>query len=401
MTTETALNTRDRWLIFLALLIIVVAPFTADSYTPSMPAIAEALRISADQTQLTMTLYLLGAAVSQLIYGPMSDHYGRKPIILSGLMITILGSAVCAYADSLLLLLAGRLIQGCGAGVCNALFRAVLRDSFSGPKMSQAGSYASMFYTVAFAGAPIIGGYITSYFGWHANFVFTMFFIIVIAILLAIFLPETHIQTDKSLTQLHRVTHNYLDLVMSPVFVGYSLISSLAFSGLVSYYTSAPFILQRLVGLTPIQFGWISLALAVGMFVGQFANAKWVVKKSVGKMLLLGLILMCISGFSMLIFGLFGILNTTVVVVPTILFCIASGFVFSNAMADAFHPFGHIAGSAGAMYGFIQIIGSSLVSMIVSHLHEESQLPLAYVYCGLGFTALSLFFLLKKDKNSA
>lgn len=393
---QSALDSHDRWLIFLALLIIIVTPFAADSYTPSMPAITKALSTSTDRMQLTMTLYLLGASLSQLIYGPLSDQYGRRPVILIGLIITVIGSMSCAISGSIFWLLMSRLIQGSGAGVCNALFRAVLRDSFSGPKMAQAGSYASMFYTVAYAGAPIIGGYIETYIGWRANFIFAALVMLAILLTLTAYLPETHLTLDKTATQFKNVVKNYFILLCSPVFIGYTCISSLAFSGLISYYTAAPFLLQNTVGLTAVQFGWLSLGLAMGMFVGQYLNARLVVIIGLSRMLLLGLLLMTFSGLFMMMFGLMGYLNTMVVIVPVVIFSIASGFVFANAMTEAFQSFAHIAGVAGAMYGFLQILGSSLTTILVSGLHERTQLPLASIYLGLGVSALVIYSLLSR-----
>lgn len=392
----TLLSSQERWLIFLALLIIIVTPFAADSYTSSMPAITRALGTTTDLMQLTMTLYLFGASLSQLVYGPLSDRYGRRPIILYGLMITVAGSISCAAAGSLTFLLLARFIQGAGAGVCNALFRAVLRDSFSGAKMAQAGSYASMFYTVAYAGAPMIGGYIETYFGWRANFIFAAAVMFAILTTLYAYFPETHLKLDSTATKFKDIRTNYMSLLRSPVFIGYTFISSLAFSGLVSYYTAAPFILQNVVGLTAVQFGWLSLGLAVGMFIGQYANAKLVVRIGVSRMLLYGLLLMTFSGFFMLLFGVMGILNTWVVIVPVIIFSIASGFVFANAMTNAFQLVGHIAGVAGAMYGFLQILGSSLTTILVSGLHERTQVPLASVYLGLGLAALIIYYCLSR-----
>lgn len=396
---QTKLTAQDKWLIFLTLLIIIATPFASDSFTPSLPAITRAFGSTADQMQLTMTLYLLGVAVSQLIYGPLSDRIGRRPIILIGLSIGIIGSLVCVFAVSTPMILLGRLIQGSGVGVTNALYRAFMKDSFAGEKMAVAGSYAGMFYSVAYAIAPILGGYIQAYFGWRANFIFVAFVLSVLLIVLFFYLPESNLQKNPAATQFKSMVKNYWDLLTSPIFVGFTLIASLAFSGMISYYTSAPFLLEDKVGVLPQQFGWLSIMLAGGLFLGQWLNAKVVIRFTATRMLFLGICIMTLSGLAMLIFGLCSILNVWVIVIPVFFFCIAGGLVFTNAMTLAFQGAGKIAGVAGAMYGFIQILGSSLTSFLLSILHEQTQVPLAWVYTGLGLVSIIIFYLAQRKIN--
>jgi DHA1 family 2-module integral membrane pump EmrD-like MFS transporter len=385
--TNTISRSGERLIIFLSLLIIVVTPFAADSYTPSLPAITKSLHSNTHYMQLTMAIYLLGVALSQLFYGPLSDSYGRRPIILIGLGITFLGSVLCAFATSLTFLLAARFIQGAGAGVCNALYRALLRDCFSGAKMAQAGSYASMFYTRAYSIAPILGGYIEFYYGWRMNFMCISLIILIIFLLLWCLLPETH-TTRTKVNTLKTIFHNYYTLLSSFTFISYTFISSLALSGLIAYYTVAPFLMQNVVGLTAVEFGWMSIGLAAGMFIGQYINARYVIKYGIYKMLHLGVAIMLLSGLIMLSLALHGVINIYSIIFPIGLFSVGAGLVFSNAMAAAFQAFGHIAGSGGAMYGFLQILGTSLTSLFVSTLHTANQLPLAIIFTSLGCVAL-------------
>lgn len=396
MKTREKSKFQERLIVFLSLLIVIITPMASDSYTPSLPAMARALGTSNDGMQLTMTTYLLGVSFSQLIYGPLSDRYGRRPIILAGLVITLIGSLLCAASNSLIFILLARLIQGSGAGVCNGLFRALMRDQFSGPKMSQVGSYAGMMYTIAFAGAPVIGGYIQTYFDWRSNFIFVALVVFAILVTLWSMLPETHHKKDIKATKLKNVLRNYFSLIISPTFVGYTVISSLAYSGFVAYYTAAPFILETEVGLSPKQFGWLSLGIAIGLFIGMFINIRLVVRLGVSFLLLVGIIIMFLSGCAMLITGMLNILNTTAIIVPVILFATASSFVFTNAMTNAFEEVGHIAGVAGGMYGCIQILGASLTSILVVKLSETTQVPLASILTGLSLFAIILYFVLPK-----
>lgn len=395
-----SLNKEDMYHIRLILLIIFVTPFTSDSYSPSLPAIAKALDISTNQTQLTMTLYLFGVAISQLFYGPLSDRFGRRIMILIGLFICLWGSIFCIFAFDLTFILFARFVQGAGAGVCNSVFRAILRDRFTGHKMAQAGSYVGMFYTLALAIAPPIGGYIQHSFGWRANFLFVTIVVLSIFLMLAFYLPESHLNKDPDAIRFKNILRNYFTLFTSPLFLGYAALSSIAFSGIIAYFTVGPFLLQNIVGLTPVQFGWVSIGIAVGICIGQYINIHLVTKLGTLFLLWLGMWIILFAGLSMLAFGFANIINVWVIMIPIISYTTAAGLVFSNANANAFDAFGHIAGIAGAVYGFLQIMGSTLTSILIAGLHERTQVPLAFVFTSLGLFGLAILYFISRNKKT-
>jgi len=394
-----SLNKNDMYNIKLIILIIIVTPFASDSYSPSLPAITQALHSTPNKIQLTMSLYLLGLALSQLFYGPLSDRFGRRIIILIGLVICMIGSLFCALSISLAFILAARFIQGAGAGVCNSVFRAILRDKFVGHKMAQAGAFVGLFYTLALAVAPIIGGYIQHYLGWRANFIFVTMVISSIFIILTIYLPESHLNKDPHALRFKNIFNNYFTLFTSPVFLGYATLSSISFSGIIAYFTVAPFLLQNIVGLNAVQFGWLSLGIACGICIGQYINIKLVLRLGTLSLLWIGLFTAFFAGLLMLAFALANIINAWVIMVPVILYTTAAGLVFSNANANAFHTFGHIAGIAGAVYGFLQILGSTLTSILLSTLHAHSQVPLAYIFTGLGLFGLIILYFISRTSR--
>lgn len=388
---KSSLTKNDYKYLFLAILITIATPFASDTYTPSLPFITEALDSTTDKLQYTMSFYFLAVAVSQLFYGPLSDRFGRRPVILIGLAITIVGSLLCAFAFSANTLILARFIQGAGVGVSNSLYRAVVRDKFLGAKMAVITSFAGMAYTVGFASAPVIGGYIQHFLGWRAVFIFVSLLITVIFLCLFKKLDETQANPDVSATKLINVWRNYKRLLHSFNFVGYAIVSGLAFSGIIAYYTSAPFLMEKILQLSPVAFGWLSVGLAVGLLLGQYLNALLVTRLGVTFLILVGLCVMLLSGFVMLLYGLWDVLNSAVIIIPVVVYCIASGLVFANAMANAFRTIGHGVGTAGAMYGFIQILCTAVTSALVALVHEQSQVPLASIFTGLAVLAL-LFF---------
>jgi len=390
----TALQKKELYIALIAGLIAIISPFSSDSYTPSLPVITHALGSTTNHMQLTMTLYVLGAAFAQLIYGPLSDRFGRKIIVIIGLSICVFGSFLCASATSANALILSRLVQGMGAGACNGLFRSIMRDSFSGARLAQVGSYIGIAYPVVYALAPILGAYVQHLWGWRESFMVAGGVLTVVLLLVLCLLPETHHSRDEFSLQPIKILKKYFSLLIHPIFMGYTLLASLTFSGFICYYTSAPFLLQELAGMSVVQFGWTSIFISIGIIVSQYLNSHFVMKKGIRGMMIYGIYAMMIAGVSMFIPACFHIINAWVIVGPSVIFSIATGFVFANAMAGAFEPFGHMAGIAGAMYGFLQMMGGVLTTFLLANVVEDSQMPLGIIFAALGFMAWLVFYLL-------
>ncbi|MCD6047468.1 MAG: bcr 1 [Gammaproteobacteria bacterium] len=370
-------------------LLASLTPFTLDGYTPSLPSIALVFHANEGLVQLTMSLFLLGSALTQLIYGPLSDRFGRKKIILIGISLCLFGSILCTLSKTILWLITARFIQGAGTGAANSLFRAVMRDVFGGNRMAQVASYLGMAFTVVLAAAPVLGGYFQVHFGWRASFIFMAALSAFDLIIIARFLPETNGNLSADSTRLSVIGKTYYSLLSHRNFVAYTLCSTIAFASLMTYYAIGPFLLQNDLKFTPIQFGYMSILIAGTTTIGQFINAKLVLEYGTEKMLRVGVYLMLLSGISMVAIFFLGIFSKIAIILPVLLISTAAGFVFSNAMAGAFYPFPHIAGMAGAMYGSLQILGSGASTLIASSF-LPSQASLAFTELALALCALGM-----------
>lgn len=399
ITADKAESSKTFIIVALILFVSALGPFASDSYLPSLPAMARELGSSASAMQLTITLYLLGVSLSQLVYGPLSDRYGRKPIILIGLSIAVLGSTLCVFAVSSFTLILARLIQGIGMGVTNSLFRAVMRDTFSGSRLAKIASYTGMIFSIAPAAAPIIGGYLQTNFGWEANFIFISALAGTSWLSIWYLLPETNVDLNPQATNLKIVFSNYLELLTNKKFIGFALCSSLAFAGAISYCAISPFLFQDVLGLTPVQYGWLAITITFGILCGQLTNSMFVQRLGINTMLKTGMYLMLASGSIMLLIGLLGILNVSVVMAPTFIFIFGISMIFPNAMAGAFTPFAKKAGSAGAVYGCLQMLSGFVATALVAGLHERTQNLLASIFVAFGLITLFLFETCIKEKE--
>lgn len=385
-------------ILYITLVFATFPQIAADIYIPSLPAIAAAFHTTASAVQLSVSTFMLGFALCHFVYGPWSDRNGRKSPLLTGIFISLLGAFVCLFAGSPLTLLIGRFLQGLGVGACSSIARTIMRDVFSGSELAKSGSKMGMLSAFILAISPTFGGYIQHYFSWRVVFLFLCIYSLFIFVLLLFYLPETNQDKNPHAMKMKVLVGNIITLSKSKIFMGYSLCSAIAYAGLVSYMTSSPFLLQVIVGITPVHFGWLMILTAMSLALGAFFNNHWVAKYGIAKMISVGNLLMIISGISMLLISLTGLINISAIVIPAIGFGMGAGLTFANAFAGAFHPFPKMAGTVGAYYGCLQVLGASVTSSLVALLHEKNQTPLALIFISLGLLSLlSLKFLATKE----
>ncbi|CAN5211497.1 multidrug effflux MFS transporter [soil metagenome] len=385
-------------IIFTLAAFCMLIPFGIDGYVPSLPAMTRELGGNIQIMQLTVSLYLLGNVLSQLLCGPISDKFGRRHIILTGLIIGILGCFICIMARGPYGVVLGRLVQGLGMGCCNALYRAVMRDIFSGARMAKMASYVSGIYTMAVALAPLCGGYIQTMLNWKANF--GLFIVLATLTLIGayLFLPETNHRLDSEAIRPHNILHNYRILLSSRTFMGHALCSSMLLAGIIAYFTTSPFLLQNILGLSAAQYGWISMLVALGLMIGNVVNSLLVIRFGIQHLIIVGIVMALLSGCLMLVLATLDILNVASIIVPILLFSIANGFIATNSTAGAFQAFPHIAGTAGALYGAIQIFVALITSLLVVGLDNNNQMPLALILLGIGISNMLIYWFMLNVK---
>lgn len=379
-------------LLFITLILSgTLGHITADFYTPSFPSIAKDFRTTPSMIQLTLSIFMFAFSLSHLVYGPLSDKIGRRSPLFMGYILNIIGCLICLIAPSIAVLCLGRFVQGIGVGACNSVGRTVTRDLLSGARLAQIGSLFGMGAALVTALAPTIGGYIQHYFNWRMTFLFLACYTLFILILVYRSLPETNKNLNEKALNIGVMLGNYKLLLTSKTFIGFTLCSSFAYSGLIAYMSFAPFLLQNIVGLNAVQFGWLAFVVAGSIFVSTFLNNFLVIKKGIITMMQVGNNFMIVAGVLMFSLGWLGFLNTLAIMVPVCLFSVGAGLTFANAFAGAFHPFPHMAGITGGLFGCLQVLSASLASFVMSLFHVTSQQPLAGIFITLGI--LSWIFL--------
>src|SRR5579885_2667431 len=186
-------------LFFVIILAVCLTQFASDIYAPSLPNIAESLNTDVDYAQWSMAIYMLGVALSILVYGPVSEGIGRKWPLVTGLWIMLAGTLVCWLAPNIDVLIWGRFVQGCGAGACAGLWRSIFRDVFTGEELAKVGSYFVIFITFIVPAAPAVGGALQQHFGWRSTFTFMLVYtaIALIAVIFGYKETNQHISRDR------------------------------------------------------------------------------------------------------------------------------------------------------------------------------------------------------------
>jgi DHA1 family bicyclomycin/chloramphenicol resistance-like MFS transporter len=354
--------------------LVAFGPLSTDLYLPSLPLLASVFATDAASVQLTLSVFLVGFAVSQLVYGPMSDRFGRRPVILGGVAVFVVASIACTFAQSIEQLIAARLFQALGACCGPVLGRAVVRDVYGRDGAARILAYMAMAVALGPAVGPVIGGMLTTAFGWRANFVLLLAFGAVILAAAALLLDETNAHRDPLALRPGRLAANYATLLRDRVYVGYVLCASFVYSGIFAFISGSSFVLIDGLGLTPELYGLSFGTAVIGYMTGSFAAGRLSVGFGTVRMVSLGTAVLMLGGLSGLAWALAGGPSVAAILVSMFVFLAGAGLTLPNTMAGAIGPFPAMAGLASALLGFIQMTMASVVGIVVGHFDGGSGL---------------------------
>ncbi len=283
-----AATARPKPSILLLVAMTGLGPFTMQILIPSLPVLALTLAVPYATIQLTLTLFLVGVALAQLVYGPLSDRYGRKPLLMGGLVIYLLGSVAAALAPSAAWLIAARVLQAVGGCAGLVLGRAIIRDSYPREKAAAVLGYVSTAMAVAPMLSPIIGSLLHEHFGWRATMLSCLAFGLPLLLAVRAWLPETLAQ-PAPLPGLGGMLGAYRTLLRIPVFRAYCGITACATSMFFAFAAGGPMVVVQGLGHPPTTYAIAMMLVSVGWSSGTFTAARLVGKLGTGRMLVLGL----------------------------------------------------------------------------------------------------------------
>ncbi len=368
-----------------------IGPLTTDMYLPSLPDIAAKLGASTAQVQLTISSYLVGFAVGQIVYGPVSDRHGRKPVLLAAVALYCTATLVCALSTSIEMLTAARFAQALGGSGGIVLARAIVRDLYSGARAGRELSLIGAVMALAPVFAPLLGGVLQTGIGWRSVFVTLLGAGFAGAAVVWPLMPETINQRAAEPISIRSMLNSYRVVARNPAYLAYLGLASTSFAGLFAWISGSSFVLQYLYGLTPFQFGVAFAVGSIGYMIGTTYAVRLVMRLGIDRTLGIGSAAMAAGGLGMMAAIMFGLSSAASVVLPMALYLGGMGMVLPQALAGAMTPFPERAGAASALLGFIQQCASALAGVVVGILLGQTAWPLVLMVAAMGCSSLLLW----------
>jgi len=362
---ESTLGSAPGWYVLGILsLLMGFGSISTDLYLPAMPAMGRALGAEAGLIELTISGYLIGFSLGQLLWGPISDCYGRRSSVSAGLIFFVIGSAGCAFAGTAQALIGWRIVQAIGACACVALSRAMVRDLYAGDRAAQMLSMLMTIMTIAPILGPLLGGQVVALAGWRAVF---CLLVIIGGLTLALLwtIPETLPSRRRKSESLGVALRHYRELLTHRHILGYALTGGFLYAGMFAYVAGTPSIYINYYQVTEQSYGFFWGIVIAGAAGANLINARLVVRHGHDRILILGAVLMALAAFTTAWAagtdwgGLWGLVLSLFVFISSV------GFIVANAVAGAMTRFPERAGAVSALVGAVHygsgIIGSSLV----------------------------------------
>lgn len=358
---------------------------------PALPATAKALGMSIGTSQLTITLYLIGLSIGQLLYGPVSDRFGRRPVLLAGLSLFTAASIVTALAPTAEILIGARILQSLGGCSGLVLGRAAVRDGATADKAAGQLALLTLVMAMVPAIAPAIGGYLTAYIHWRASYVLLAVFGGATLVACLLLMPET--LTSSGGSSGRSMVLAYIRLLRSPRFLGYAIGGACSTTAFYAFMSASPFIFEFILHQPTQRVGLYYLVLMLGVAVGSLGANRLAGRLAVRKALRIA------NGLGILGAALFAladaanVLSVATVVLPVSLFMVGAGMASPFALAGSVSVNPQAIGAASGMYGFIQMGYGMLCTIVVETWHPGAVYPVAAVLLGsalLGQTAMAV-----------
>ncbi len=377
---------------------LMLQPLSTDLYLASLPHLAGDFAVAPAAVQRTLTFFVVGFGCAQLISGPLSDRFGRRPVVLWGLGIYIVASVACALAPTLDALVAMRFVQAVGCCTAAVVARALIRDLYEPAEGAKTMAKASSLLALAPIFGPILGGYLQVGFGWRAAFVFHTFFCIALAAAAWRWLAETNLHRDLEATRPAKLVAVYRRLAGADSFWAWTLPGALSYAAIFAFISGSSFVLIDILGV-PTEFYGYGFAFGVtGYLSGTIVCRRLLARRGLAATLDVGAALSLASGLLFLALVLAGVAHWAVVVGCLFVTMFAHGINFPCAQTGAVAPFPREAGAAAGLLGFFTMVAGFVTGTWVGASHDGTLLPLALISAVIGMLLFASAQALRKKR---
>ncbi|MGE0744588.1 MAG: multidrug effflux MFS transporter [Rhodospirillales bacterium] len=370
--------------VFLGIVTLCVSLSAAstDIFLPSLPSIVTALGATPGSAQLTLSVFTYAYAFSQLIYGPLTDRFGRRPVLLVAMGIYVGASVGATVSTSIAMLIAIRAIQALGACAGPVAGRAMVRDAYEVTEAARALAFVAMAFSLTPICAPILGGFLETWFGWRAAFAFMGIVGTIVFLLVLLVLPETNRQRNRHALEPAVMLRNYRAILGSRKFLRYGASGMFSSATVFAFISGSPFVFIDVLHLEPAMYGpmfsMVALGYASGAYTASRLTRRWGIDGAIARGSAVG-----VCG-GLLLLGLLvaGVKHPLAVSVPMMVALYGNGLMMPNLQAGAIGPFPQMAGAASAMLGFLQMMGAASMGVVVGQSFDGTAYPMTLAILG-------------------
>ena len=356
--------------------------------TPSITIIKADFNLTSDIVQLTLTVFIIAAGIGQLVFGFLSDRYGRRPILLTGSFLFVASSITSVLSPNILFLLIMRAVQGLGAAACMSMARVIINDSFNKTEAAEKLSLITAIMVIFPLISLILGGFIAQTIGWVGTMYVFFIFGLIILTGSVYNISETKIEKINNLN-FSKITNSFLDVLKNTKFLNFTFIGSIQTGVFFSSFGFMPYEFARL-GVSPLEFGfWLSFT-GIGYFLGNILNRNYASKYGIEALIIFGSFFSFLSYFSMLILNLNAFTHPLYISIPLIIFGLGNGFTVANCIIGGVSTTGNNSGTATGIAGALQMSSGGVIGSIIISFGGDKN----FVVCLLFVISLCLFALI-------
>src|SRR3990167_3823566 len=381
-------HAKTQWIVWTLLCLMPIIGLCIDLVAPSLPAIAQSFHVTSADAKNTISIYLLGFALGNFLFGFLIDAYGRQTIIRANLLGFVIASMLPILFHHFDILFLSRFLQGITIGAVSVTLRSICADVLSSEQLTKLGPWFGTMWGIGPVFGPVLGGYFQMYWGWEAGFYFFTLIGAIAFIAILIVVPETHFNQHP--LSFSRIRVNLSEVLKNPMFLGIIALMGLSYSTLIVFNVSGPFLIQTTLNHTPVFFGHLAFFLGVvfvlATFFGRYLISKYVIEKIWKTGIHLSLLVSLVS----LIASYFFSHSVSAAIIISALLFISCGVLFPLSLGKGLSLFRHISGTATAFMYLVNISITSLVSYFVSFFYMRSvvELTAIYLFLIIGITFL-------------
>ncbi len=379
-------------LLWLTAGLLMLQPLATDLYLPTLPGIAAYFDVGVGAVQWTLSVFVATFGAWQLVAGPLSDRFGRYPVVVAGAFVYCGASLLAMAAPTIEVLVGARLLQA--AGACSSLVgaRGIVRDLRSPTEAARLLASASTIMSFAPLLGPLLGAYLFVAFGWRSAFAALAALSVLLATAAATRLQETNRRRNPNALRLRPMLRIYLEVARSPAFRAYTLASTATYGGLFAFISGSSFVLMRVLGLSAVGFAASFATMVAGYLVGTLICRWLVARRGLQRTIGAGAALQVLAGTTMAALVAAGVHVPASIVAPMFFYGVAHGMIQPPAQAGAMAPFPHSAGAAAALMGFVMMLTAALVGLWIGASYDGTMFPLAFTICAASVASALVAF---------